>query len=443
MRYIINGPCVASGEITVSGAKNFSIKALALALLQDGELEYDNIPDNLDVAKTCKMLRQLGADVQLDVNNRYCKVNTTNVCNVLDDDTHANMMVFLLGAALIHKFDFVQFPKLNKGCPLGKRADDFHIMAFEKFGMQCIDNENAYVFKKNNKLVGCDIILPYPSVGATETAIFLGVRASGMTRIFNAAMEPEVQALITALITIGARIFFAGDREIVIHGVDKLKSNTRIYIHGDYLEAASWGVMAAVTGGEITVHKITPELIGSFLGIFNMLGGKVERLGSDCLRFSRDSQFVQQDRALMLETGVYPKLRTDLQPLLAALAGVQGIRAIVHDTVYDDRVRYVETFRQFGIKAEGSYDCFDSNCRFHESVGVKSMHSAVIDGVDELIAPANTLVPLTIRCGMAKIILAAAARGVSIIDQVEIVERGYCNLFNKLLSIGVDIKCEG
>lgn len=443
MRYIISGPCVASGEITVSGAKNFSIKALALALLQDGQLECYNIPDNLDVAKTCNMLRQLGADVELDISNRYCKVNTKNVGNVLSDDTHANMMVFLLGAGLIHKFDCVKFPKLNKGCPLGKRADDFHIMAFEKFGLQCVDDENAYVFKKSEKLIGCDIILPYPSVGATETAIFLGVLASGMTRIFNAAMEPEVQALITALITMGARIFFAGDREIVIHGVDRLKSNARIDIHGDYLEAASWAVMAAVTGGEITVRKITPELIGSFLGIFNMLGGKVERAGSDCLIFSRDKQFVPQDRALMLETGVYPKLRTDLQPLLAALAGVQGIKAIVHDTVYDDRVRYVETFRQFGIKAEGSYDCFESDCRFHESFGVKSMHSAVIDGVDELVAPASPLVPLTIRCGMAKIILASAARGVSVIDQVEIIERGYCNLFNKLVSVGVDIRREG
>ncbi len=439
MKYVIKGPNTASGEVVISGAKNFSIKALALSLLQDGVMEYHNVPNNIDVFKTNEMLRALGAKVEFDAQKKYARVEASSIVNVLEDDTHANMMVFLIGASLIHKYDYVRFPKMNKGCPLGKRADDFHIMAFENFGVSSLESENEYVFKKEFPLVGCDIVLPYPSVGATETAIFLAAKANGMTRIFNAAIEPEVQALVTALITMGANIFFVGDREIVVHGVEKLHS-VRVDIHGDYLEAASWAIMAAATDGEIVVRGVVPELIGAFLGIFNMMGGSVKRLGDDVLKFSRARNFIRPERTMVLETGVFPKLRTDLQPLLAVLAGVHNIKTIVHDTVYNDRVRYVETFRQFGLRADGSHDCFDNKCRFHESSGTKSMHSALIDGLDgELVAPSNVLVPTTIRSGMAEIILAAAACGITVIDKVEVIERGYCDLFNKLVQIGINI----
>lgn len=441
MKYIINGPSIARGQIKISGAKNFSVKALALSLLQNGLLEYNNVPDNLDVAKTLAMLSALGAHVDFDACGKNCKVNTTNVRNVLTDSNNANMVTFLLGAALIHKFDYVEFPK-PAGCALGKRADDFHIMAFEKFGISC-QVEDKYILKRVDKITACDIVLPYPSVGATETALFLAARAHGISRIFNAAIEPEIQALITAMITMGANIFFINDRDLIIYGVQELHNNTKIEIHGDLLEAASWAVMAAATRGEIIIDGVIPELIGSFLGIFNLLGGVCERISENSMRFSSRGSIEKTSESILIETGVFPKLRTDLQPLLAILAGINNIKAIVHDTVYDDRVRYVETFRQFGINAYASSECFDNKCRFDKAGGVEYMHTAIIDGcVDGLVEQNQIIEPTTIRSGMAKIILAAAVRGQTVIDHVEIIERGYCNLFNKLKGIGVDIRRE-
>lgn len=442
MKYIINGGVPARGTVRISGAKNFSVKALALSLLQNSEIEYANVPDNLDVFKTLSMLGSIGAQTEFDSYRKKCKVNVANVSNKLKDAANANMITYLIGAGLIHKFDLVHFPK-PAGCGLGMRADDFHIMAFENFGVKCEVEENEYVLTKSAKLKACDIVLPYPSVGATETALFLAVKAEGITRIFNAAIEPEVNALVTAMVSMGAKIFWIGDRDIIVHGVDELSNHTKIEIHGDYLEAASWAVLAAATKGDITVEGVVPELIGSFLGIFTLLGGAMERLDHDKIRFySKDIIRAESNDHIMIETGVFPKLRTDLQPMLAVLASVNNLKAIVHDTVYDSRVGYMETFKKFGIRTELTHECFDNNCRFHEdSWGKKSMHSGIINGrADELTAPTEEIEATTIRSGMAEIILAAASKGRAIINKVELVERGYCSLVEKLKQVGVQIE---
>ncbi len=437
MRYIINGPSVAQGDIRVSGAKNFSIKALAASILNDGITEFHNLPDNLDVHKTIGMLKYLGVNVVFD-DSKKCEISTKNIKNVLDDNSNANMIIFLLGAALIHKFDTVRIPK-NKGCSLGRRADDFHIMSFEKFGVTCIENDDHYLLEKINNnsskssLKGAYIDLPYSSVGATETALFLAVYAEGMSVINNAAIEPEVGALITALNSMGAAIFFESDRKIIIRGVPRINKHVRIDIHGDLLEAATWGILAAVTQGEITVSGFIPELMGSFFGIFNLMGGKFERVGMDSVKFSRNLEF--EGGNVLLETGVFPALRTDLQPMLAALATVNNSTTVIHETVYDKRIDYIEAFKKFGVKAEQFYDCFGNECRFHN----KHLHSAVINSAHDIDAPAEPIDAGTIRNGMAQIILACAANGKTVIENIEIVERGYCSLFDKLKSVGIDV----
>lgn len=433
MRYIIEGPYTARGEITISGAKNFSIKALAASLLQSGEIKYFNVPDNLDVHKTLGMLTQLGAHTEFDTITKTCTIHTKNAHNILEDSTHANMGIFLLGAALLHRFQHVRFPK-NKGCPLGKRLDDFHIMAFEKFGAQCEFDEDGYTIRKYNSLKGCNISLPYPSVGATETILFLAVLADGVTTLHNAAIEPEIQALITMLTTMGAQIFYEEDRKLVIHGVDTLHADTHVQIHGDLLEACSWATLAAITKGEIIVNGVVPELIGSFLGIFNMMGGCVQRISETSLSFSKAEHFIAKN--MMLETGVFPTLRTDLQPLLAALATTNKATTIIHETVYDNRVDYVDSFKQFGIDASNFDQCLGKECRFHHK---NLKHCAIVNYAENISAPKYPITPRTIRNGMADILLACRAHGKTVIENVDVVERGYCNLFNKLHSVGINI----
>ncbi len=436
MKYIIEGPARAVGSVKVSGAKNFSIKALAMSVLVKGKVYYKNIPNNLDVHKTLNMLKELGAIYEFNEIDKTCYVDTSNIKNSLESD-HANMIMFLLGAGVIHFFDKVSFSK-NKGCPLGDRAIDFHVKAFEDFGAEYFFDEekSLHVFTKKKDLQGCEIVLPFPSVGATETAIFLGVLSKGVTKIKNAAIEPEIQALVTALTTLGAIIYFEQDRTIIIHSVPYLKPKGVIEIHGDLLEAATWAILAAATNGSIEVSGFIPEMVGSFLGIFNLIGGSIQRIDEKTLLFSRSDNFYDCSNVL-IETGVFPSLRTDLQPIIAALASLKyGSYFAVHETIYDNRVDYIDSFKKFGINGAYFENCFGSSCRFDN----KSFHSAVIYASHEIYAPTQPVVAKTIRNGIAEMILAFCAKGTTVIEQVEVVERGYCSLLEKLQSFSLNVK---
>jgi UDP-N-acetylglucosamine 1-carboxyvinyltransferase len=196
--------------------------------------------------------------------------------------------------------------------------------------------------------------------------------------------------------------------------------------------------MAAATNGEIIVRGFVPELIGSFLGFFNMMGGASERIDSDSMKFFKNVNFQENGAQVLLETGVFPILRTDLQPILAALGACSNLKTKVHDTVYNDRVKYIDVFRSFGINAIETSECFGSNCKFYNT---NSMHSAIIEGNKDILkAPDKAIIPSSIRDGMAKIIIAAATKGQTVIKNVEIIERGYCSLFQKLASLGIKIQ---
>ena len=431
MNYIFNGANCIEGKITASGAKNFSIKALAASLLTRGTNYYYNVPNNLDVHKTLSMLKSLNAKVSFDIEKKECVVDTTSVHSELSDSTNANMITFLFGAALMHGFDCVSFPK-HKGCPLGQRLTDFHIIAFETFGVACEDDKDFYYIKRKKHVKTAQITMTYPSVGATETAIFLAVLSNCITTIHNAAIEPEIQALITMLISMGARIFYESDRGLKIYGVKELNP-VKTYIHGDLLEVGTWAVMAASLDGEIEVDGVIPELMGSFLGVYSMLGGSVERTGMQSLKFSKNKSSCCEN--VVIETGVFPVLRTDLQPILAVQAAMNAKKTIIHETVYDNRLDYIDFFEDFGINATGFVECLGNDCRFKGS----SIHSAIINGVDKISVPKRILQAKTVRSGMAQMILASGVNGKVVIEGVEKVERGYCNLMNKLRSVGVNV----
>ena len=431
MTYIIRGKNQAFGEVEVSGAKNFSIKALAATLLCEDTVTLHNIPNNLDIKKTASMIISAGGEVEINSKNFTCKANSESISGIVSDSSSANMSTFLIGAALIHKHDTIKFPKPN-GCPLGARKLDFHIEAFKKFGAECHELNGYFVINKQDSLKGCEVELNYPSVGATETALFLGVKAKGTTIIKNAAIEPEIKALITALVSMGAKIHFTNDRTIKIEGVEKLEGKD-IFIHPDLIETATWATLAAVTNGEITVHNTIPEMIGSFLGVFTALGGGFERISPTSMKFFRKEKI---NKPVFVETGTFPQLRTDLQPLIATLAATNNSHTIIHETVYNDRLEYISDFKDFGIKIEGLSECLGSECRFSN----KGIHSAIISGPNEIRSPKNPIEAKTIRSGMSAIILAAKSEGITIITNTEVIERGYCNLFEKLKKLSIKIE---
>ncbi|WP_342261786.1 UDP-N-acetylglucosamine 1-carboxyvinyltransferase [Alphaproteobacteria bacterium endosymbiont of Tiliacea citrago] len=429
--YKIIGGKAISGRIRLSGAKNFSIKALAASLLVRGESFFSNLPNNLDVQKTLEMLKSIGVQCDFNVEARECRVNTTNLKNILSDSSNTNMTTFLIASALLKYFDFISFPKM-KGCNLGDRLTDFHVLAFNKFGISFYEEKDVYHIKKNKKMLGCEIELPYPSVGATETCLFLASISSGTSIIKNIAIEPEINALITLLIEMGVDVFYESDRSVRVIGDAVFNTISNGFIHGDYLEAATWAVLASITNGYIEVEGVIPELIGSFLGAYSMLGGEYKRISNDCIAFFKGKNF---RKSVFLETGVFPMLRTDLQPFLAVMAALSnGTTTIIHETVYNNRLDYIEDFNKFGCDLVGFNECIGNKCRY----SCNYLHSVVIKGVKN-IRSVKEIKAKTVRSGMANLLLATVAKGETIISSIDIVERGYCSLFDKLKSIGVEI----
>lgn len=432
--YKVTGRGSARGTIRLSGAKNFSIKALAASLLVRGVSYFSNLPNNLDVQKTLKMLASLGVRCAFNEETKECSVDTSNLTNVLPDSSNTNMTTFLIASALLKYFDLITFPKM-KGCDLGDRLTDFHVLAFNKFGVEFFEKSGVYCIKKNGSITGCCIELPYPSVGATETCLFLASISSGNSVIRNIAIEPEINALITLLIEMGVDIFFESDREIRVIGNTHFKSISNGFIHGDYLEAATWAVLAAITNGYIVVEGVIPELLGSFLGAFSMLGGGYRRISNDSVAFFRGSS---SKKTISLETGVFPMLRTDLQPLLAVMASLSpGSTTLIHETVYNNRLEYIPDFNSFGCDLVGFKECFGSKCRY----AYKHIHSVVIKGV-EAINAIPVIEAKTVRSGMANLLLATVASGDTLVSSMELVERGYCSLFDKLKSVGIRVERE-
>lgn len=430
--YIVEGKNNICGSIRLSGAKNFSIKALAASLLARGRSFFSNVPNNLDIHKTLGMLKELGVICFFDEENKECSLDTTFLTNSLSDSENANMTTFLIATALLKYFDTVFFPAM-KGCDLGDRLIDFHQLAFEAFGVDFLKVESGYCIQKKREMVGVEFSLNYPSVGATETALFLAVISSGNSLIKNAAIEPEINALIALLTEMGANICFEGDRSIRVVSGRNLNSVENGFIHGDYLEAATWAILAAINDGEIVVEGVIPELIGSFLGAFTMLGGGYKRLSNDSLVFFKGRM---ANKTVFLETGVFPMLRTDLQPLLAVMAALaHSTTTLIHETVYNNRLNYIDDFNSFGCDLVGFNECLGNKCRYSCSY----KHSAVIKGVLEVNA-VKSVQAKTVRSGAALVLLASVAKGVTEITSAEVFERGYCSFYEKLKMVGVSVK---
>ena len=234
----------------------------------------------------------------------------------------------MLGA-LLHRFDEVTVPMLG-GCIIGARGVDFHLDAIQDFGAKIIEDTEGYIAQKSRRLKGSHIHLKYPSVGATETALFLAVCAEGTSVIENVAIEPEIMELVTMLRAMGAVIYTNSSRQFRVEGVKELNGCT-MNILGDRIETASWASMAAAVDGSITVHGIRPETLGNFLSVFRQAGGGFELLDYDSMRFFRATK----PQAIHLETDVWPGFSTDWQqPFAVFLTQAEGV-SVIHETVYE------------------------------------------------------------------------------------------------------------
>jgi UDP-N-acetylglucosamine 1-carboxyvinyltransferase len=430
--YRIEGGQPAVGEITCLGAKNFITKAMVAALLGDTPTTLTNVPPIGDVDITKEMLTSVGVTVEYVADGiMTIDASTINSSIVPMPHSGSNRVPILLLSALLHHCEKVEVPVLG-GCQIGARTVDFHLEAIRQFGGVVEETSEGYIAHRGNSLKGTQIQLPYPSVGATETCLYLSVMAEGKTIISNAAIEPEVFELITMLRSMGAIIFTSSGREIRVEGVKRL-IGTRMEILGDRIEAASWASLAAASNGDITVRGIRPEILGNFLSYFQQVGGGVELVDVDTVRFFRKERL----RPAIIETDVYPGFSTDWQqPFAILLTQAEGI-SIIHETVYEDRFGYLRALDKLGAKTQVVNSCLGGiSCRYRNT---NYEHSAIIVGPTPLAANHHIAIP-DLRAGLAYVIAAAITHGTSLVTGIHYLERGYGNIVPRLAAINLRIE---
>lgn len=416
------------GEVEVKGSKNAVTKHMVAAILGDGPSTVTNVPDVGDVEITARILRAVGATVSRDG-------DSITVAPADEVDPHVplsfsglNRIPVLLLGPLLHLTGEAFVPRVG-GDQIGSRPVDFHVQLLREFGAEVSVSDEG-VTAHCSGLRGAIVQLPYPSVGATESALLSAALASGKSVIRNAATEPEVLELALFLQRMGARIEFSPDRRIVIEGVPSLRG-ARSRLKGDRNEAFSYLVAGLLTKGQVRVVGCDQERLITAITTLRRMGAEVEIDDLGMTAFAPEGLV-----AAAVQTDVHPGFMTDWQtPLMVLFTQAEGM-SVLHETVYEDRFVYVKALQQMG----GEIELFDSclggpACRFHET---SNLHSAVVRGVSKL-RGAEVDIP-DVRAGFSSVIAAAAAEGPSVLRGVHHLERGYHRPADQLRSLGLDLK---
>lgn len=418
-----------SGSVEVAGAKNGASKMIIASLLTDEEVVLKNVPRQRETAITEEIVTTVGATVVWE-SEHVLRLRTPSVTSAsVRALSEKNRISVLAIAPLLHRAGEAFVPPVG-GDKIGARPVNFHVDALTKMGANIEATPDGYHATISGRLQGALIELPYPSVGATETALLAGVLAQGRTVIRNAAGEPEIKELIMMLQCMGAIIQINSGRTIEIIGVEKLGGCT-MSVMPDRIEAASYGSLALGTGGEIFVKGAQHEHLLTFLNAVRKVGGSFE-VQSDGILF-RGAETL---RGIELETDTHPGFMTDWQqPFLVALTQAQGT-SVVHETVMEGRLGYTEALVRMGADITLSNNCLgELPCRFKEQ---NYRHSAIIKGKTVLKA-ADLVVP-DIRAGLALVIAALVADGTSSFSGIHHLDRGYERLDEKLRGLGATIE---
>ncbi len=408
----IKGGNPISGEINIQGSKNAVLPILAAAIMTDEECVIKNCPVLRDVDKTILVLRGLGCSVRREggvITVRTDGFCDCEICSTLMREMRSS--IIFLGAILTRcKKAVVSMPG---GCPIGLRPIDLHIKALKRLGVK-ITEEHGYIGCTAEKLVGCDIHLDFPSVGATENIMLSAVTAKGSTIITNAAREPEICDLANFLNAMGAKISGAGGSVIRIDGVQKLHG-TEYSIIPDRIVAATYLGAAAITGGELTIRKINRSHMDAMLTTLADMGAEL-KTEADAVKLLPMKKIHSVN---MIRTMPYPGFPTDIQsPFAAVLTRAEGTSIIV-ENIFENRFR-----------------CVDELVRMGADIKVNS-RTAVIRGVPRLYGARVSACEL--RGGAALVLAALSAEGESVVENTEYIDRGYERMEEKLSLCGGNI----
>lgn len=412
-KFVIRGGRRLTGEVEISGAKNAAVAIIPAVILSDEPCVIENVPAISDVNICLRILREMGADVQ-NLSRTSYKIDATKIqkfCVPYETARKMRASYYFLGA-LLGKFGKARV-SMPGGCPLGDRPIDQHLKAFSALGAKYNLNQGM-IDLTSNGLRGGQIFLDVVSVGATMNAMLAAVRAEGLTIIENAAKEPHIVDLANFLNSMGANIMGAGTDVIKIRGVDSLHGTTYAVIP-DQIEAGTFMVAAAATNGDVLIKNVIPKHLESITKKLEKIGVNVEQF-DDSVRVWVDGPLVKAS----VKTTPHPGFPTDMQPQIATLLTLAEGTSIVTEGVWEQRFRYVDELRRMGadISVDGKV--------------------AVIEGTSKLMgAPVKAC---DLRAGAALIIAGLAASGVTEIEDIFHIERGYDCMEEKLRALGADIE---
>jgi UDP-N-acetylglucosamine 1-carboxyvinyltransferase len=416
------------GEVEVRGSKNAVTKHMVAALLGEGPSTLTNVPDVGDVEITADILRAIGATVEREGDSLTVNLDGTPSPTVPLHFSGLNRIPVLLLGPLVHLAGEAFVPRVG-GDRIGSRPIDFHVDGLRAFGAE-VEVTDAGITARCDRLRGAIITLPYPSVGATESALLTAAVAEGKTVIRNAATEPEVLELALFLQRMGARIELSPDRRIVIEGVPKLRG-ARSRLQGDRNEAFSYLTAGLLTGGQVRVVGCGQDRLVTAITTLLRMGAQVDVDDEGMTACAPDGL-----RAAAVQTDVHPGFMTDWQtPLMVLFTQAEGM-SVLHETVYEDRFVYVPALQAMGGEIELFSSCLGGPaCRFHDT---SNLHSAVVRGVSKL-RGAEVEIP-DVRAGFSSVIAAAAAQGPSTLRGVHHLERGYHRPAEQLRSLGLELR---
>jgi UDP-N-acetylglucosamine 1-carboxyvinyltransferase len=402
-----------SGTISCSGAKNAALPMLAATILSDKPVTFKNLPYLQDITTMFEILGSMGADITLNESMDFI-ISTANLNDFearyeLVKTMRASILVL---GSLVAKHGFARIA-LPGGCAIGSRPVNFHLDALEQLGAK-IELKSGYIEASCSKLVGCEINFPGISVTGTENIMMAAVLAKGQTILRNVAKEPEVEDLANFLNSMGAKVSGAGTDEIVIDGVDALTESV-FEIPADRIEAGTYLIAAAITGGDVTIQNIDAKRMNNIIDKLKLSGATVSVLDSS-ISLEMSNKTLQP---VDIATAPYPGFPTDMQAQFTVLNSLSSGPSVVSENVFENRFMHVQELNRMGCDIT-----IKGNNAFVK--GVSNLNGAPVMATD-------------LRASASLILAGLCASGETIVDRIYHIDRGYERIEEKLSYLGANI----
>ncbi|PWC13110.1 UDP-N-acetylglucosamine 1-carboxyvinyltransferase [Brenneria roseae subsp. americana] len=412
-KFRVQGPTRLTGEVTISGAKNAALPILFSALLAEEPVEIQNVPKLRDIDTTMKLLTQLGARVERNGSVHVDASEVNIFCAPYDLVKTMRASIWALGP-LVARFGQGQV-SLPGGCAIGARPVDLHINGLEQLGAKITLEEGYVKASVDGRLKGAHIVMDKVSVGATVTIMSAATLAEGTTIIENAAREPEIVDTANFLNTLGAKISGAGSDKVIIEGVARLGGG--VYrVLPDRIETGTFLVAAAISGGKVVCRQTHPETLDAVLAKLREAGADIE-IGEDWISLDMHGK---RPKAVTVRTAPHPGFPTDMQAQFSLLNLVAEGTGVITETIFENRFMHVPELIRMGAQAE-----IESNTVICH--GVEKLSGAQVMATD-------------LRASASLVLAGCIAEGVTIVDRIYHIDRGYERIEDKLRALGANIE---